>query len=100
MSLKYEPASLCLVFNTAFAIWCNAQGLWLMPANSPGVMETSSIGTLFSGWMTPSLLLIGRWGAGKKFHPLPDFAAGTARSLPWREAGPPNHHDDKVDLDQ
>ena len=19
---------------------------------------------------------------------------------PWREAGPPNHHDDKVDLDQ
>ena len=20
--------------------------------------------------------------------------------LPWREAGPPNHHDDKVDLDQ
>ena len=20
--------------------------------------------------------------------------------LPWREAGPPNHHDDKVDSDQ
>ena len=20
--------------------------------------------------------------------------------LPWREAGPPNHHDDKVDADQ
>ena len=22
------------------------------------------------------------------------------RALPWREAGPPNHHDDKVDSDQ
>jgi len=22
------------------------------------------------------------------------------RLLPWREAGPPNHHDDKVDSDQ
>jgi len=21
-------------------------------------------------------------------------------NLPWREAGPPNHHDDKVDSDQ
>ena len=25
--------------------------------------------------------------------------AGRARELPWREAGPPNHHDDKVDSD-
>jgi len=23
-----------------------------------------------------------------------------AFKLPWREAGPPNHHDDKVDSDQ
>ena len=25
---------------------------------------------------------------------------GQVGQLPWREAGPPNHHDDKVDSDQ
>ena len=29
----------------------------------------------------------------------PDGAAA-GLILPWREAGPPNHHDDKVDSDQ
>jgi len=26
--------------------------------------------------------------------------AAEGPKLPWREAGPPNHHDDKVDSDQ
>jgi len=32
----------------------------------------------------------------------PKFVATWNREfkLPWREAGPPNHHDDKVDSDQ
>jgi len=30
-----------------------------------------------------------------------DVCGGVGRGkLPWREAGPPNHHDDKVDSDQ
>jgi len=32
--------------------------------------------------------------------PLEKGAMETAFDLPWREAGPPNHHDDKVDSDQ
>jgi len=37
---------------------------------------------------------------------MPDASAGgfseklaSCKLLPWREAGPPNHHDDKVDSD-
>ena len=50
--------------------------------------STSSIGFI-------SQVLLALLGAGR-------YKATWKREfkLPWREAGPPNHHDDKVDSDQ
>ena len=36
----------------------------------------------------------------KPYTPNPREKLRDALGLPWREAGPPNHHDDKVDSDQ
>ena len=52
-----------------------------------------------------STALLGAWGRWLD-HAAPPSGAGRGRytatwkrefKLPWREAGPPNHHDDKVD---
>jgi len=49
------------------------------------------------GWTRASLRALAKaaprvsWGSGYVFRGF---------KLPWREAGPPNHHDDKVDSDQ
>ena len=39
-------------------------------------------------------------GAGCYLRPPWGGPAAQALGRPWREAGPPNHHDDKVDSDQ
>jgi len=48
-----------------------------------------------------------RAGGPKVYTPVPNVQGYLAHKtwkrefkLPWREAGPPNHHDDKVDSDQ
>ena len=79
MSLKYDPASVPQVFSAmAFA------SLDFAPATAGAA---AALALNFT---------IGQ-----------DVAAGRCKvtwerefKLPWREAGPPNHHDDKVDSDE
>jgi len=42
------------------------------------------------------------WGLGLRANSLGSGSAsvGCTLKLPWREAGPPNHHDDKMDSDE
>ena len=39
-------------------------------------------------------------GGAPVLHAVPGFTLLKEFKLPWREAGPPNHHDVRVDSDQ
>ena len=46
------------------------------------------------------LLRHGRKVTEEQMGAVSEALAAQVFKLPWREAGPPNHHDDKVDSDQ
>ena len=68
--------------------------------NRFGVILDSSAGAMSK--LVPLFSLGGGGVIGSGQQVCPAFKATWKRSfkLPWREAGPPHHHDDKVDSDQ
>ena len=78
MSLKYEPASPAV---ERMRKTLDSQGQILALASD-----------IFSAKLLKTILVV--QGGRCKATWRREF------ELPWREAGPPNHHDDKVDSDQ